>query len=263
MSARKQRSRHRPSSHPLAGQRRVLGVDFFAGTLEQSVQRGLRSRLIVAPAAPALVDLPSDADYREALEQADLVLTDSGFMVLLWWLFSGEKFERISGLRYLKLLLEQRELRKPGAVLWVVPSAGARERNLAWLRTQGFQCDEADCYVAPVYPAGNITDQQLVALIEIRRPRHVVVCIGGGRQEKLGLYLARVCAGPLSIHCIGAAMGFLSGDQVRIPDWADRWYLGWAFRCLADPRRILPRYFKAFRLAGLLRHNRHLSPLPV
>ena len=209
------------------------------------------------------MELPTDADYREALEHADLVLADSGFMVLLWWLFLGEKLERISGLRYLKLLLKQRELREPGAVLWVVPSHAAQERNLAWLRAQDFKCNAADCYIAPFYPAANITDPKLVSLIEARHPRHVVVCIGGGPQEKLGLHLARTCPGPLAVHCIGAAMGFLSGDQVRIPDWADRWFLGWALRCLADPRRIVPRYLKAIRLAGLLRQNRHLSPLPV
>jgi hypothetical protein len=45
-----------------------------------------------------------------------------------------------------------------------------------------------------------------------------------------------------AIHCIGAAIAFLSGDQVRIPSWADKLYLGWLCRCLSSPRRFIPRY---------------------
>jgi len=240
--------------------RRILGVDFFVGSGPEAVRRGLSARLVVVPAAPALVDLPMDAGYREALEQADLVLTDSGFMVLLWRLLTGERLERVSGYRYLQLLLAETELRQPGAVFWVMPSTAARDRNLGWLRAQGFVCDESDCYIAPFYRSAGVTDPQLCAMLAMRKPRHVVICIGGGTQEKLGLHLARNCPGPIAFHCIGAAMGFLSGDQVRIPEWADSWFLGWAFRCLADPRRLVPRYLKAFRLAGLMRQYRHLAP---
>jgi UDP-N-acetyl-D-mannosaminuronic acid transferase (WecB/TagA/CpsF family) len=63
-----------------------------------------------------------------------------------------------------------------------------------------------------------------------------------------------------SIHCIGAALGFLSGDQVNIPDWADRLFLGWLFRCLSQPAKFFPRYFKALRLLPLLLNNRENLP---
>jgi len=52
-------------------------------------------------------------------------------MVLLWRLMTGQKLPRVSGLEYLELLLKQPEMREPGAVLWVMPNAAARERN--WL----------------------------------------------------------------------------------------------------------------------------------
>jgi UDP-N-acetyl-D-mannosaminuronic acid transferase (WecB/TagA/CpsF family) len=64
--------------------------------------------------------------------------------------------------------------------------------------------------------------------------------------------LKHQCAGRPAIHCIGAAIGFLSGDQVRIPHWADQWILGWLFRCCANPGRFVPRYFKALQLPLLL-----------
>jgi UDP-N-acetyl-D-mannosaminuronic acid transferase (WecB/TagA/CpsF family) len=64
-----------------------------------------------------------------------------------------------------------------------------------------------------------------------------------------------------AIHCIGAAIAFLSGDQVRIPLWVDRLYLGWLLRCLSQPRRYVPRYWSARKLVKLmLRYGETLPP---
>jgi UDP-N-acetyl-D-mannosaminuronic acid transferase (WecB/TagA/CpsF family) len=111
--------------------------------------------------------------------------------------------------------------------------------------------------VAPKY-ARAVADDSLVALVNQRRPRHLIIGLGGGVQEKLGRYMKNHCAGRPAIHCIGAAIGFLSGDQVRIPNWADQWMLGWLFRCAANPGRFVPRYFKALQLLLILwkYHNR-------
>ncbi len=243
-----------------AGVRRILGVDFFAGTTEEALKKSLPGGLVVVPAAPALVEMVTDEAYREALLRADLVLTDSGFMVLIWNWLTGDHLRRVSGLEYLKLLLDHPSLGQPDDVLWVMPSAAARDKNLAWLRSRGLNFSVEHCYLAPLYPRNQVEDPALVALINERRPRHVIVGLGGGVQEKLGLYLKRNCHYLPAIHCIGAAIGFLSGDQVSIPDWADRWFLGWLLRCTSQPRRFIPRYLRALRLAPMLIRYRERSP---
>ena len=69
-----------------------------------------------------------------------------------------------------------------------------------------------DCYLAPHYSGGLIVDDALVEIAMRRKPRHVVVCLGGGTQERVGLMLKRECDFRPSIHCIGAAIGFLTGN---------------------------------------------------
>ena len=59
--------------------RRILGVRFFVGDAPEAVELGARPGLVVVPAAPALMELARDGDYRQALLEADLVITDSGF----------------------------------------------------------------------------------------------------------------------------------------------------------------------------------------
>jgi UDP-N-acetyl-D-mannosaminuronic acid transferase (WecB/TagA/CpsF family) len=106
-----------------------------------------------------------------------------------------------------------------------------------------------------------IDDEPLLAQIRKRRPSHIIVTIGGGSQERVGLYLKRRLDPLPAIHCIGAAIAFLSGDQVQIPMWADRLYLGWLFRCLSEPRRYVPRYWSARKLVWLMLQYRETLPL--
>ena len=80
-----------------------------------------------------MINLCRDEDYRRALLGADLAIADSGFMVLLWKLFTGESVPRISGLEHVKRLLEHESVRPPGAVVWVVATESSREKLLEFL----------------------------------------------------------------------------------------------------------------------------------
>ncbi len=240
--------------------RRILGVRFFIGDASEAVEIGARGGLVVVPAAPALLELRHDPEYRQALLEADLAITDSGFMVLLWNVLMWDHIHRVSGLEYLKILLNRPEFREPGTVLWVMPTQASLERNIGWLKAQGCAVQREDCYVAPKYVSDNVADESLVRLVNERNSLHVIIALGGGVQEKLGLYLRRYCPAQPAIHCIGAAIGFLSGDQVRIPMWADQWILGWLFRCASNPGRFIPRYLGALRLAIVLWHYRSRMP---
>jgi UDP-N-acetyl-D-mannosaminuronic acid transferase (WecB/TagA/CpsF family) len=97
----------------------------------------------------------------------------------------------------------------------------------------------------------SIADDALVAILEQRKPKHIIIGIGGGMQDKLGSYLKHQLTYRPGIYCIGAAPGFVTGDQVVIPMWADRFFLGWIFRIIGRPRDYLTRYWKA-RLLPLL-----------
>jgi len=214
----------------------------------------------VVPAAPALKDLSSNAGYREALLNADLTITDSAFMVIVWNRLQGDSITRLSGLEYLRELLKQPEIREPGNCIWIMASPISSSRNLAWLAAQGVAVPDGCVYMAPMYGT-EISDVSLLELLERVRPNHVIVTVGGGTQERLGLYLKRNLSYLPAIHCIGAAIAFLSGDQVKIPVWADKNYLGWLYRSISEPRRYVPRYWEARKL--LLMLFRYRERLPV
>jgi UDP-N-acetyl-D-mannosaminuronic acid transferase (WecB/TagA/CpsF family) len=241
--------------------RTILGISFFAGSTAEVVEKMVVEKgLLLAPAAPALLSMQTISAYRDALLGADTVIADSGFMVLLWNALERDAVPRISGLRYLRALLNRKEIRQPGKTLWVMAGPDSARRNLEWLATAGIAVPNQCVYLAPMYRP-DINDPILLEKIGTVRPDHIIVTIGGMTQERLGFYLKKNLNYRPGIHCIGAAIAFLSGDQVKIPDWADRLYLGWLFRVWSNPRLYAPRYWQAVRLTTLLlRYRSNLPP---
>lgn len=79
----------------------------------------------------------------------------------------------------------------PGATFWIMPSAADAAANCAWLQWKGLTVRAGECYLAPVYPRGPLEDPALLALVEARRPKFIVICLGGGVQERLGFFLRK------------------------------------------------------------------------
>ena len=239
----------------------ILGIRFFSGTVEEAAARAADGGLILAPSGPGLAALGKNRLYQEAVENCDVALPDSGFMTLLWKLFKKGSLKRLSGLKFLThLILHDEAFRAEQNRFWIMPGEDEGEAYRAWLREHGISVSPSECYTAPYYDPGEIEDDALVALLLEKRPRYILVNLGGGVQEILGYYLRRSLPYGPAIICTGAAIAFLSGRQARIPPWADRFYLGWLLRCLKAPASFIPRYCNAWRLLPLLCRYGEKSP---
>jgi len=238
----------------------ILGIRFLVGTADDAIdQISSNGGMVVVPAAPALKNLTHDKRYCEALLGADFAIADSALMVILWNLIQRDNIPKLSGLRYLRALLERDRFRRPGASFWIMPNANAAARNAAWLREHGIHLTEDDIYIAPMY-GPVLEDPELLRRLKLRGPAHIVIGLGGGTQERLGLYLKQNLSCRPAIHCIGAAIAFLSGDQVHIPVWVDHAGLGWLWRSVSAPSVYGPRYWDARHLAPLMIRYRDQLP---
>jgi UDP-N-acetyl-D-mannosaminuronic acid transferase (WecB/TagA/CpsF family) len=239
--------------------RQILGLQFFTGSAAKAVELMKTGGLLVVPAAPALKDLPMNSGYREALLGADLTITDSSFMVLLWNMLQRDSIPRVSGLAYLRRLLLEDDFRKVGNTFWIMSSPASSACHRRWLTSQGITIADNCIHHAPFY-GDLVEDEALLAAVRAVRPKHIVVTIGGGTQERLGFYLKHNLDYRPAIHCIGAAISFLSGDQVKIPIWADKLFMGWLFRCMSEPKRYVTRYWSARKLLPLMLKYRDRLP---
>jgi exopolysaccharide biosynthesis WecB/TagA/CpsF family protein len=78
------------------------------------------------------------------------------------------------------------------------------------------------------------------------------VALGAPKQELFADRMTRNVGG-VGFVCIGAALDFISGEQVRAPALFQRAGLEWAYRLLSNPSRMWARYARCAALYLRLR----------
>jgi N-acetylglucosaminyldiphosphoundecaprenol N-acetyl-beta-D-mannosaminyltransferase len=240
-----------------------LGIQFWNSTAEKLLGMvDVEGGLLTVPSAPSLAQMRRDPALMTAYQASDWAVVDGGYVALVLRFCFGRNLPRISGLQILQRLVGAKRARaipfEERRVLWVVPSAVEKERIDYYLENEGFERNLRFWYEAPFYRSdADFCDEALLALVKEVQPDWIILCIAGGKQEKLGLFLrgnvplAAASEGRESrkngpaILCTGGAIAFLTGSQVNIPTWADRIYVGWFFRICQSPRVFFPRYWNA------------------
>lgn len=247
-----------------------LGIQFWNSTTEKLLGAvDAEGGLFTVPSAPSLAQMRRDPALMTAYQASDWAVVDGGYVALVLRLCFGRNLPRISGLQILQRLIGVKTSRAipfhERRVLWVVPSADEKDRIDYYLENEGFRKDLRFWYEAPYYRHdADFQDEALAARVKEVQPDWIILCIAGGKQEKLGLFLREGAGEPTQpsnsshqsvqgncrkngpvILCTGGAIAFLTGSQANIPTWADRLYLGWFFRICQSPQTFLPRYWNA------------------
>lgn len=230
----------------------ILGISFIKGKVSDAfLYLKNKGGLMTVPAAPALVTITNDKAYYQSLLKSDLVIPDSGYMILIWNMISSNKLYKISGLEFIDYFVNESKTINQSKLLLVNPSHEDGQINLNYLVSKGFNEETIYNFTAPFY-GDNVIDTDLIELCEKIQPKWIMINIGGGTQEKLGLFLKENLSYKPAIMCTGAAISFKTGRQVKMPLWVDRMYLGWLSRCISNPKVFIPRYLKGFKLLKLI-----------
>jgi len=222
----------------------VFGIKFYDGDFRFVYSQISKGGLLVAPSGPGLANL-KDQRYYNSLVNSDVAILDSGLLCLLIKTFTKFSVKKLSGYKFLNLLLDQLKLVKKIKIFTIDPSKEDSLSNKKYLNSIGV--DIKNCqYIAPFYD--EIEDKLLLSLIIEARPKVILINLGGGIQEPLGFYLKQQLKYKPIIICTGAAISFLTKKQAPISAMIDKFYLGWMLRCIYNPKAFLPRYFKSLAL---------------
>ncbi len=95
----------------------------------------------------------------------------------------------------------------------------------------------------------------MLKTIREKKPKYILINIGGGTQEVLGMYIKYKLKNKISIICTGAAISFFTKEQAPINQIIDNLYLGWLIRLLFNPKIFLKRYLSAFKLVSFVKKS--------
>lgn len=226
----------------------IFGIKFEKVTNNKLFNPLKFKGLLTFPAAPALVNIYSDKEYYLSLKNSNYVFFDSGYLCLILRIFKNVKVNKFSGLLFLRKLIEQLN-NSAFKILLINPNLESSVKNKTFFKKKRIK--NVYSYVAPLYK-NKYQDKILLKKIKKINPDFIIINLGGGVQEKLGLYLKNNIKKKITIVCTGAAIAFLTGAQAKIPNFIDKFYLGWLSRIIFSPKLYFFRYLNSFKLILML-----------
>lgn len=210
--------------------------------------------LFVFPAGPALASIDDSKEYYKSIQKADLVFFDSGFFVLLLKIFKNISVDKFSGYKFLNLFFNYLKKNNKKKIFCIDPNLNFSSSNKLYIKNLGVK--HVYNYVAPKYIKKKLIDKKLLKLINKIKPNIIVINIGGGTQEVLGLYLRDKVNIKPTILCTGGAISFFTGDQAPINFFIDKYYLGWLVRLIFNPFLFFKRYLVGLKLIPMVVFNK-------
>tara|TARA_B100001093_G_C26598294_1_gene914747 strand:+ start:112 stop:825 length:714 start_codon:yes stop_codon:yes gene_type:complete len=224
---------------------KFYGISFSNIGFNELFEKIQNGGILVAPAASALINIEEDKSYYNSLIRADFVILDSGLLCILLRIFKGHKVKKLSGYLFLKKLISKLK-NKDYKVMCIDPSIEESKINRKFLIKS--RITNISSYIAPIYKCGEVTDNDLINIIKKNKPKYILINIGGGIQEKLGIFIRDTLNYKPIIICTGAAIAFLTGKQAPINNFIDKIYLGWLCRIIYNPKIFLTRTLRSIKL---------------
>ena len=214
----------------------ILGVRFDDVSRQEAAQLGTamleqeQFHYVVTPNPEFILAAEKDADFRQVLNSADLVIPDGIGVVYSAKILGTPLKERVPGIEFAADMLAQLDqmggrLYLLGAKPGVAQEAG---RRILERHPNIVLCGTHDGY---------FKDEEAVLLeVAAARPDLLFVCLGAPKQEKWMARWGRHTGARLAIG-LGGALDVFAGNVERAPESWRKLGLEWAYRLKKEPQR--------------------------
>jgi N-acetylglucosaminyldiphosphoundecaprenol N-acetyl-beta-D-mannosaminyltransferase len=219
----------------------LLGVRLHAVTYQgalETVRGFLREgspHMVVTSDASAVVRAQDDAEFRDIVNEADLVTADGAGVVLASKLLDLPLQDKVSGCDMVGDLCEV-AAQEGRSVYFLGAAPGVAQAAAENLRERLPALQVAGCHDGYFDEA---EEQRIVSDIQAQQPGLLLVALGIPRQEKWIKAHLESLGVPVCIG-IGGSLDVISGHKQRAPQWMQRCGLEWLYRTAKEPSR-LPR----------------------
>ena len=214
----------------------ILGVQFDDVSRQEAAQLGAamlgedRFHYVVTPNPEFILAAEKDAEFRQVLNHADLVIPDGIGVVYSAKILGTPLKERVPGIEFAADMLARLDqmggrLYLLGAKPGVAQEAG---RRILEEHPNIVLCGTHDGY---------FKDEEAVLLeVAAARPDLLFVCLGAPKQEKWMARWGRHTGARLAIG-LGGALDVFAGNVERAPESWRKLGLEWAYRLKKEPQR--------------------------
>ncbi len=225
---------------------RLMNVPFDAVTMPKAIEtigRMIESRrphYLATANVDFLVQARRDAELRDILEKAHLVVCDGTPLVWLSRMLKRALPERVAGSDLVPKLLGHAE-REGWRVFFLGGEPQVLEKAITNVTNQHPGLNIAGGFSPPFAPLDRMDHEAICQRVRDAKPDLLLVSFGCPKQEKWIARHHQTLGVPVSIG-VGATIDFLAGTIKRAPRWMQMAGLEWVFRLAQEPRRLLKRY---------------------
>jgi len=186
----------------------------------------------------------NDVHLHRIIADCSLVLPDGMPLVWISRLLGSPLKERVSGVDMVSRLADL-SARKGYRIYLLGGRPGVAERATKVLEAQYPGVQICGHHAPPLADLERMDHGDALDRIRAAKPDILLVAFGNPKQEKWIRMHSRRSGVPVSIG-IGGSMDMLVGDVNRAPMWMRKVGLEWLGRCMQEPTRLFPRYFRNF-----------------
>lgn len=187
-----------------------------------------------------VVKMRKDPAFYDAYTRAGLITAD-GLPVVLAGSLKGKRFGRVTGADLVEpICAKAAQTGKSVYLFGSTPEVLAQASTILRARNPGLQIAGAMAPPLGFSPHSGNAKNALEAIAKSGADL-CFVALGAPKQEFFADFGKQLCPN-VSFVCIGAALDFITGAQVRAPRWMQLCGLEWLWRAASNPRRLLQRY---------------------
>ena len=225
----------------------LLGIPIGQPSLKAATDRALAAIERTSPSivfacamSHSLNVAQTDAEFAEALRQADMVVADGVGVTVMGRLAGVDVGARIAGEEFFFSLMNALEKRGKGRIFFFGSSNKVIEL-ISERFQQEFPSLELCGVVSPPFrPWSEEENHKMIGKINRANPDVLWVGMGAPKQEKW-VYQNRKALNVPVIGSIGAVFDYFAGTNPPPPPWVRKWGLETPYRLMREPRRLWRR----------------------
>ncbi len=228
-----------------------LTMDEALATIDRLILQD-KNAYVVTPNVDHIVQLEKGGEFRQAYEQADLILTDGKPLIWASKIYGTPIKEKISGSDlFPRLCALAAEKGYKMFFFGAGEGIAAKAAENLTARYPGLQV-VGTC--SPPFGFEQDKEQmaKIIQMIKEAAPHILIVGLGAPKQEKFIFRNREQLGVPLSLG-LGASLDFEAGNIKRAPKWMSDHGFEWLYRMVKEPKRLAKRYIAdAFEFAPIV-----------